>query len=109
MIKGGMGNLMKQAQKMQAKMQEFQDGLADLEIYGTSGGGMVNVVISGKADVKKIDVDPSLVDPEDKEVMEDLIVAALADAKSKMEAEVNKRMAEITGGLQLPPGMSLPF
>ena len=104
-----MAKMMQQAQKMQAKMQEFKDGLADLEIYGTSGGGMVNVVISGKADVKKIDVDPSLVDPEDKEVLEDLIVAALADAKSKMEAEVNKRMSEITGGLQLPPGMQLPF
>ncbi|WP_135080645.1 YbaB/EbfC family nucleoid-associated protein [Terasakiella sp. SH-1] len=104
-----MAKMMQQAQKMQAKMQEFQDGLADLEIFGTSGGGMVNVVINGKADVKKIDVDKNLVDPEDKEVMEDLIVAALADAKSKMEAEVNKRMAEVTGGLQLPPGMQLPF
>ena len=104
-----MAKMMQQAQKMQAKMQEFQDGLVDLEIYGTAGAGMVNVVINGKADVKKIDVDKSLVDPEDKEVLEDLIVAALADAKSKMEAEVNKRMSEITGGLQLPPGMSLPF
>ncbi|WP_419798646.1 MAG: YbaB/EbfC family nucleoid-associated protein [Terasakiella sp.] len=104
-----MAKMMQQAQKMQAKMQEFQDGLLELEIYGTSGGGMVNVVINGKADVKKIDVDKNLVDPEDKEVMEDLIVAALADAKSKMEEEVNKRMSEITGGLQLPPGMSLPF
>ncbi|NVK19824.1 MAG: YbaB/EbfC family nucleoid-associated protein [Methylocystaceae bacterium] len=104
-----MAKMMQQAQKMQSKMQEFQDGLADLEIYGTAGGGMVNVVISGKADLKKIDIDPSLVDPEDKEVLEDLIVAAMADAKSKMEEEVNKRMSEITGGLQLPPGMSLPF
>ena len=104
-----MAKMMQQAQKMQSKMQEFQEGLADLEIYGQSGGGMVNVVISGKADLKKIDIDKSLVDPEDKEVLEDLIVAAMADAKSKMEAEVNKRMAEITGGLQLPPGMSLPF
>ncbi|MDV7340725.1 YbaB/EbfC family nucleoid-associated protein [Terasakiella sp. A23] len=104
-----MAKMMQQAQKMQSKMQEFQDGLNELEIYGTSGGGMVNVVISGKADLKKIDIDPSLVDPEDKEVLEDLIVAAMADAKSKMEAEVNKRMSEITGGMQLPPGMSLPF
>jgi len=104
-----MAKMMQQAQKMQSKMQEFQDSLLELEIYGTAGGGMVNVVINGKADVKKIDVDKNLVDPEDKEVMEDLIVAALADAKSKMEAEVNQRMQEITGGLQLPPGMSLPF
>jgi len=104
-----MAKMMQQAQKMQSKMQEFQDSLLELEIYGTAGGGMVNVVINGKADVKKIDVDKNLVDPEDKEVMEDLIVAALADAKSKMEAEVNERMQEITGGMQLPPGMSLPF
>jgi len=104
-----MAKMMQQAQKMQSKMQEFQDGLNELEIYGASGGGMVNVVISGKADLKKIDIDKSLVDPEDKEVLEDLIVAAMADAKSKMEAEVNKRMSEITGGMQLPPGMSLPF
>jgi len=104
-----MAKMMQQAQKMQSKMQEFQDGLTELEIYGSSGGGMVNVVINGKADVKKIDVDKNLVDPEDKEVMEDLIVAALADAKSKMEEEVNKRMSDITGGMQLPPGMSLPF
>lgn len=104
-----MAKMMQQAQKMQSKMQEFQDGLSELEIFGTSGGGMVNVVISGKADLKKIDIDPSLVDPEDKEVLEDLIVAAMADAKAKMEAEVNKRMSEITGGMQLPPGMSLPF
>lgn len=104
-----MAKMMQQAQKMQGKMQEFQDGLAALEIYGASGAGLVNVVISGKADLKKIDIDPSLVDPEEKEVLEDLIVAAMADAKSKMEAEVNQRMAEVTGGMQLPPGMSLPF
>jgi len=104
-----MAKMMQQAQKMQGKMQEFQDGLAELEIYGASGGGMVNMVISGKADLKKIDIDKSLIDPEDKEVLEDLIVAAMNDAKSKMETEVNQRMAEITGGMQLPPGMSLPF
>ncbi len=104
-----MAKMMQQAQKMQSKMQEFQDSLAELEIFGSSGGGMVNVVISGKADLKRIDIDPSLVDPEDKEVLEDLIVAAMADAKSKMETEVNQRMADITGGLQLPPGMQLPF
>jgi nucleoid-associated protein EbfC len=104
-----MAKMMQQAQKMQTKMQEFQDGLAQLEIYGASGAGMVNVIISGKGDLKKIDIDPSIIDPNDKEVLEDLIVAALSDAKSKMEVEVNQRMAEITGGLQLPPGMSLPF
>lgn len=104
-----MAKMMQQAQKMQAKMQEFQENLQNLEIYGTSGGGMVNVVINGKADLKKLDIDPSLIDPEDKEVLEDLIVAAMNDAKAKMEEEVNKRMSEITGGLQLPPGMSLPF
>jgi len=104
-----MAKMMQQAQKMQSKMQEFQDGLAELEIYGASGAGMVNVVISGKGDLKKIDIDPSIVDPEDKEVLEDLIVAAMSDAKSKMETEVNQRMSEITGGMELPPGMSLPF
>jgi nucleoid-associated protein EbfC len=104
-----MAKMMQQAQKMQAKMQEFQNGLNELEIFGTAGGGMVNVVISGKGDLKKIDIDKAIVDPEDKEVLEDLIVAAMADAKAKMETEVNQRMAEITGGMQLPPGMSLPF
>jgi len=104
-----MAKMMQQAQKMQSKMQEFQDGLAELEIYGASAAGMINVVISGKGDLKKIDIDPSLIDPTDKEVLEDLIVAAMSDAKSKMETEVNQRMSEVTGGMQLPPGMSLPF
>jgi len=104
-----MAKMMQQAQKMQSKMKEFQDSLADLEIYGTSGAGMVNVVISGKADLKKIDIDPSLIDPAEKEMLEDLIKAAMADAKAKMEVEVSQKMSDITGGLQLPPGMSLPF
>lgn len=104
-----MAKMMQQAQKMQAKMQEFQDSLEDLEIFGTAGAGMVNVVISGKADLKKIDIDPSLIDPSDKEVLEDLIVAAMNDAKAKMESEVKQRMNEITGGLNLPEGFNLPF
>lgn len=104
-----MAKMMQQAQKMQSKMKEFQDSLMDLEIYGTAGAGMVNVVISGKADLKKIDIDPSLIDPNEKEMLEDLIKAAMADAKAKMETEVSQKMSEITGGLQLPPGMSLPF
>ncbi|MDP7100833.1 MAG: YbaB/EbfC family nucleoid-associated protein [Rhodospirillales bacterium] len=104
-----LGQMMKQAQEMQSKMTEMQDKLAEMEVTGSSGAGMIEVTLTGKSDVRKIKIDPSLIDPSDPEVLEDLIVAAFNDAKSKVEARVNAKMSEMTGGLQLPPGFKLPF
>lgn len=103
------GQMMKQAQKLQAKMAELQEQLASAEVTGASGGGLVQMTLNGKGEVRKVKIDPSLVDPNDVEVLEDLIVAAFNDAKGKVEALMAERMAELTGGLQLPPGMQLPF
>ena len=104
-----LGNLMKQAQEMQTKMQEMQDRLADVEISGESGAGMVKVTLNGKSEMRGIKIDPSLFTSEDAEVVEDLIVAAFNDAKAKAEQHMQEQMAEVTGGLNLPPGMKLPF
>jgi len=104
-----LGQMMKQAQKLQEKMGELQAQLASAEMTGASGGGMVQVTVTGKGDVRRIKIDPSLVDPAEVEVLEDLIVAACNDAKTKVEAYMQERMGELTGGLKLPPGMSLPF
>ena len=103
------GQMMKQAQEMQAKMAEMQDKLGDLEISGAAAGGMVEVTLNGKGEVRRIKIDPSLVDADEIEVMEDLIVAGFNDAKAKVEAQLAEEMAKLTGGLQLPPGMKLPF
>lgn len=103
------GNLMKQAQEMQTKMQEMQDRLADVEITGESGAGMVRVTLNGKSEMRGIKIDPSLLNSEDAEVVEDLIMAAFNDAKGKAEQHMQEQMAEVTGGLNLPPGMKLPF
>ena len=105
---GGMFDLVKQAQEMQGRMQEMQEQLAQAEIEGTSGGGLVVVTLSGKGDLKRLQIDPSLIKPEEPEVVADLIVAAHADAKAKTEAEMQRRMAEFAGGLNLPPGFKLP-
>jgi len=104
-----LGNLMKQAQEMQAKMAEMQDRLAELTVEGSSGGGMVVVTLSGKSEMKGVRIDPSLMNGDEAEILEDLIVAAHADAKSKAEARMAEEMKEVTGGLNLPPGMNLPF
>ncbi|WP_373086850.1 YbaB/EbfC family nucleoid-associated protein [Sneathiella sp.] len=104
-----LGNLMKQAKEMQSKMAEMQQSLESHELMGQSGGGMVQVTLNGKGEMRKLTVDPSLVDREDKEVMEDLIVAAHNDARSKVDAYSAEKMKEMTGGLELPPGMQLPF
>lgn len=104
-----LGELMKQAQEMQARMTEMQAQLENLEVTGTAGGGMVSAVLSGKGALKKVSIDPSLLDPSDVEVIEDLIVAAHNDAKSRLEERVSEEMAKITGGLPLPPGFKLPF
>ena len=104
-----LGQMMKQAQEMQSKMNEMQNKLAEMEVIGSSGAGMIEVTLSGKSNVRKIKIDPSLINPSDPEVLEDLIVAAFNDAKSKVEVKVSDKMAEMTGGIQLPPGFKLPF
>jgi len=104
-----LGQMMKQAQQMQAKMAEMQAKLDQVEVTGASGGGMIQVTLNGKGDMRKIKIDPTLVDPKDVEVLEDLILAAANDAKAKVESHVAQEMAKLTGGLQLPPGMKLPF
>lgn len=104
-----LGQMMKQAQQMQQKMAELQEDLAGAEVSGVSGGGMVQVTMNGKGEMRRIKIDPSLVDADEVEVLEDLIVAAAGDAKAKVEAHVAERMREITGGLNLPPGLNLPI
>ncbi len=100
--------LMKQAQMMQKKMQEEQERLATEEVEGTSGGGMVKITLNGKFTMTKINIDKSLVDPEETEVLEDLIMAAYNDAKDKVDVKMSDSMSSITGGLNLG-GMKLPF
>ncbi len=104
-----LGNLMKQAQQMQAKMAEMQEKMAETEVTGGAGGGMVSVTMNGKFDLKTIKIDPSLVDPAEVEMLEDLILAAFNDAKVKVEAATQEEMSKLTGGLSLPPGFKMPF
>lgn len=101
--------LMKQAAQMQAKMQEMQAELDQIEVEGTAGGGMVTVTLSAKGDLKGIKIDESLLKPSEKEIIEDLLVAAHADARRKAETVMQDKMKDLTGGLSLPPGMKLPF
>ncbi len=101
--------MMKKAQELQSKMQEFQQSLETLIIEGRSGGGMVTVTLNGKGELKGLKIDPSLFREDDVEVLEDLIVAAHADAKGRSETEINSRMQEMTAGLPIPPGMKFPF
>jgi len=107
MIKGGLGGLMKQAQQMQENMKKMQDQLATVEVEGQSGAGMVKVVMTCRNDVKRISIDPSVMD--DKEMLEDLIAAAVNDAVRKAEQTTQEKMGGFTAGLNLPPGMKLPF
>ena len=104
-----LGQMMKQAQQMQAKMAEMQAQLETVEMTGASGGGLVQVTVGGKGDLRKVKIDKTLVDPAETEVLEDLIVAAFADAKARVEAHVADEMTKLTGGLNLPPGLKLPF
>jgi DNA-binding YbaB/EbfC family protein len=101
--------LMKQAAEFQSKMQDLQNELDRVEVEGTAGGGMVTVTLSAKGELKGIRVDDSLMQPSEKEILEDLLVAAHADARRKAEAQLQERMKALTGGLQLPPGMPNPF
>jgi DNA-binding YbaB/EbfC family protein len=103
------GQIMKQAQQMQAKMAEMQEKLAELELTGAAGGGMVQVTMTGKHELRAVKIDPSLANADDVEVLEDLIVAAVNDTKFKVEARVQEEMQGLTGGIDLPPGMKLPF
>jgi DNA-binding YbaB/EbfC family protein len=103
------GNMMKQVQEMQAKMADMQTKLADVEIVGQSGGGMVTIAMNGKAEMRKIKIDPKLIDPAEIEMLEDLIVAACNDAKQKAEQHIATETEKMMGGLKLPPGVKLPF
>ena len=107
MMKGGIAGLMKQAQQMQENMKKMQDALAEIEVEGQSGAGMVKVQMTCKHDVRRVTIDPSVMD--DKEMLEDLLAAAVNDAVRRVEATTQEKMAGFTSGLNLPPGMKLPF
>ncbi|NCB56280.1 MAG: YbaB/EbfC family nucleoid-associated protein [Gammaproteobacteria bacterium] len=107
--KGGMGNLMKQAQMMQERMQKMQEEVAKMEVTGESGAGMVKITITGSHNVRRVAIDPSLLQDDDQEMLEDLIAAAFNDAVRRAEEQNKAKMAEVTGGMQLPPGFKMPF
>ncbi len=104
-----LAGLMKQAQQMQSKMAEMHAALEAMEIVGEAGAGLVKMTLNGKSDLRRIKIDPKIVDPAETEMLEDLILAAHRDAKTKIEAASAEEMQKATGGLQLPPGMKLPF
>lgn len=106
-MKGGLGNLMKQAQQMQANMQKAQEELATIEVTGQSGGGMVTVTMTGRHDVKRVSIDDTVMD--DKEMLEDLLAAAVNDAVKQVEKTSQEKMAALTGGMNLPGGFKMPF
>ncbi|GAA6137269.1 YbaB/EbfC family nucleoid-associated protein [Arenicella sp. 4NH20-0111] len=109
MMKGGLGNLMKQAQAMQENMQQAQEELANIEVTGEAGGGMVSLVMTCRHDVKSVKIDPELLgDVDDKEILEDLVAAAMNDAVRKVEKTSQEKMSGLTGGLNIP-GMKMPF
>ena len=109
-MKANLANMMKQAQQVQESMKQMQEKLATLEVEGQSGAGMVKVTMTCRHDVKSVQIDDSLVgDGDDKEMLEDLIAAAFNDAVRRVESTTQEKMAEMTGGLGLPPGMKLPF
>jgi DNA-binding YbaB/EbfC family protein len=108
MFKGGMGNIMKQAQAMQEKMQKVQAEIANMEVTGESGAGLVKITMTGSHNVRRVLIDDSLL-ADDKDMLEDLIAAALNDAVRRVEDNNKEQMAKVTGGMQLPPGMKLPF
>jgi hypothetical protein len=108
MMKGGMGNLMKQAQQLQANMQKAQEEIAAMEVTGESGGGMVKVTINGRHEAKRVQFDAA-VPLDDREMLEDLVAAAINDAVHKLESASQQKMAGLMGGMNLPPGLKLPF
>jgi hypothetical protein len=108
MMKGGMGNLMKQAQKMQEEMQKAQEEIQRAEVTGESGAGLIKITMNGRHDVKAVQIDESLME-EDKEILEDLIAAAVNDAVRKVEQNTQERMSKVTSGMGMPPGFKMPF
>jgi len=107
-MKGGLGNIMKQAQQMQANMAKLQEELARTEVSGQAGGGMVSVIMNGRHEVRRVTIDPSLLG-DDKDMLEDLIAAAVNDAGHKVEPTSQERMAALTAGMNLPAGFKMPF
>ena len=99
--------MMKKAQELQGQMQRMQEELAALEVSGQSGAGLVQISLNGKGEMRSVKIDPSLLKPDDAEIVEDLVLAAFQDAKGKVEGEMQKRMQEVAGGLPLPPGLKL--
>lgn len=108
MMKGGLGNLMKQAQQLQENMKKMQEQLASVEVEGQSGAGMVKVIMTCRYDCKRVTIDPSLL-ADDKDMLEDLIAAAINDAARKVDATAQERMGGFTSGMGLPAGFKLPF
>lgn len=104
-----LGNMLKEAQKLQTRMAEMQQQLAETEMSGAAGAGMVTVTMNGRGEMRRIKIDPTLANPDEIEILEDLIVAACNDAKGKIEAHLQEEMGKLTGGLPLPPGFKLPF
>lgn len=104
-----LGQMLKQAQELQARMGELQEKLAAMEVTGLAGGGMVTVIVNGKGEARNVTIDPKLMAPGEHAVVEDLVRAAINDAKGKLERLVRDKMSELTGGLPLPPGLQLPF
>jgi nucleoid-associated protein EbfC len=108
-MRGNFNNLMKQAQAVQANMQKAQAELATIEVIGESGGGMVKVTVNGRHEAKRVQIEPSVLSGEDREMLEDLLAAAINDAVHKLELKVQEKMATLMAGVQLPPGVKLPF
>jgi nucleoid-associated protein EbfC len=108
-MKGNIGNLMKQAQQMQANVQRVQAEIAALEVTGEAGGGMAKVVMTGKHEVRRVQLDASIISSDDKEMLEDLVAAAINDAVQKVERTTQERMSNVMGGMNLPPGFKMPF
>ena len=106
---GDLMGMMKQAKQLQEKMEELQTEVAGMEVEGRAGGGLVTVAMTGKGEMKRVHIDPSLLKPEETEILEDLIVTAVNEARTKAEAAFSERMRALTGGMQLPPDMKLPF
>lgn len=104
-----LNQMLKQAQQLQAQMGEMQKRMEEVEVNGSSAGGMVQITVNGKGDLKRIKIDSSLVDPKEVEILEDLIVAAFQDARTKAESQTQEEMTKLTGGLNLPGGMKFPF
>ncbi len=106
-MRGNIGDLMKQAQVMQERVQKAQAEVQNIEVVGEAGGGMVKVTLTGRHEVKRVQIEPAA--SEDREMLEDLLVAAFNDAAHKVEARTQEMMSAVTAGIQLPPGMKLPF